>query len=189
MGEPSGVNQSISPWKSVWKLGVVGKVKFFIWKAISNLLPTKGNLYKKKSAENPLCPVCNKVEETVLHGLWECVAAREVWGERDSQVSKSGKVFENFADLWMEFSSKLDERGLELVSVICYRLWLRRNDLIFRNFFCGPKHLIKAACTDITDFSMAIVEPKEGEIQVHLQSKEGKAETNIAYGNLHLEQG
>ncbi|XP_042973138.1 uncharacterized protein LOC122304943 [Carya illinoinensis] len=62
----------------------------------------------------------------------------------------------------MEFSSKLGEGGLELVSVICYRLWLRRNDLIFRNLFCGPKHFIKAACTDIIDFSMAIVEPREG---------------------------
>ncbi|XP_042942932.1 uncharacterized protein LOC122277120 [Carya illinoinensis] len=139
----------------------MGKVKFFIWKAISNLLPTKENLYNKKISENPLCPVFNNIDEAVLHGLWECLAVRDVWGERDTPVSKWGKSFDNFVDLWTEFSCKLDAGGLDLVSVICYKIWLRRNDLIFRNLFSGPKQIIKAACSDIADFSMAHTKPKE----------------------------
>ncbi|KAG6632093.1 hypothetical protein I3843_13G119000 [Carya illinoinensis] len=133
----------------------MGKVKQFLWKSVSNLLPTKENLFKKKILDSPLCPVCNVENETLLHGLWECPAVRDVWGERDSPVSKWGNIFDNFADLWADLCCRLEVRNHDLVAVVCYRIWQRMNNLIFRNNFYGLKALIRTEISDIEDLSTA----------------------------------
>lgn len=40
-------------WKILWKLNVPGFVKYFLWKACYDILPTKLNLYKKICASKP----------------------------------------------------------------------------------------------------------------------------------------
>ncbi|XP_042952198.1 uncharacterized protein LOC122289281 [Carya illinoinensis] len=111
-GEPSGCNQFVHWWNAIWHLEVIGKVKHFLWKSVSNLLPTKENLFKKKILDSPLCPVCDRGIETTLHGLWECPVARDVWGDRESPVAKWGSSFDFFASSWTEFYDRLEAKNL-----------------------------------------------------------------------------
>ena len=71
-------DQSTNIWQTCWKLRVPNVVKMFLWKALNNL-------YKKGVTKDSLCPICCLEEETVAHCLWECSAARDVWGE-SSQI-------------------------------------------------------------------------------------------------------
>ena len=35
-------------WNKIWVLNVLPKVRTFLWRACSNILPTRGNLHKRK---------------------------------------------------------------------------------------------------------------------------------------------
>ena len=67
-------------WKMIWRLSVPNVEKVFLWGACHDILPTRENLRKRKIVEDPLCPICGLEPETTCHVLWECPAARDVWG-------------------------------------------------------------------------------------------------------------
>lgn len=66
-------------WKQIWQLGVARIVKHFLWKAVSNTLPTRLNLFKRRVIEDPMCPVCKREAKLVAHVLWSCPAIGDVW--------------------------------------------------------------------------------------------------------------
>ncbi|XP_071699677.1 uncharacterized protein [Rutidosis leptorrhynchoides] len=56
------------------------KLGIFVWKALKNRLPTKVELEKRGIIlESLLCPLRNKVNETVEHALFSCDQAKLVW--------------------------------------------------------------------------------------------------------------
>jgi len=67
-------------WKAIWSMEVPNTVKVFCWRACNNILPTKTNFFLKRVVDNMKCPCCEFEDETILHLLWECPAAREGWG-------------------------------------------------------------------------------------------------------------
>jgi hypothetical protein len=42
----------------LWKLKIPHAAKVFLWRACSNALATKANLFRRKITEDPLCPMC-----------------------------------------------------------------------------------------------------------------------------------
>ena len=51
--------------KKVWALNVLPKVWNFVWRACSNILPTRDNLCKKKLNIAPYCDICCQSPETI----------------------------------------------------------------------------------------------------------------------------
>lgn len=66
--------------KLIWKLQITTGDKVFLWKACLDALPTQANLFKKKMVEHPKCPIYSNAVETIVHTLWECESANDVWG-------------------------------------------------------------------------------------------------------------
>ena len=66
-------------WNSLWKLNIPNKVKFFLWRACTNSIPTMLNLYKRKIVPSSVCSHCHVGEESVLHALWSCEAICLMW--------------------------------------------------------------------------------------------------------------
>lgn len=62
----------------LWKLPIPPKVRNFVWRACSDILPTRANLYRRKVHINPMCEACGEHEETAIHILWQCPLARNV---------------------------------------------------------------------------------------------------------------
>ncbi|KAF5466911.1 hypothetical protein F2P56_016793 [Juglans regia] len=54
----------------------------------NNLLATRKNLMTKRIVEDARCPICLQEEETVLHVLWQCPAANDVWSGSVKSVQK-----------------------------------------------------------------------------------------------------
>jgi hypothetical protein len=52
----------------------------FLWRALNNLLPTRGTLQCRGVIQNSACPICETEEETVAHVLWDCPTGSDVWG-------------------------------------------------------------------------------------------------------------
>ena len=55
---------------------MLGKVRNFLWRAVTNVLPTATNLVHRRVTIVPTCSLCNAYNETVTHALLECGFAR-----------------------------------------------------------------------------------------------------------------
>ncbi|CAN0825690.1 hypothetical protein LINGRAHAP2_LOCUS475, partial [Linum grandiflorum] len=64
-----------SLWHSVWSLLVLPKLRFFLWRLLLRILPTREGLIKHHVDMDPICPVCLKAEEAVEHLLFTCPLA------------------------------------------------------------------------------------------------------------------
>ena len=122
-GSDSGVGSS--HWSGVRKLKVPGKIKHFLWRACSDSLPTKLNLWRRKITACPKCEACNSNPENTIHVLWDCEEIRVVW-ERDFNWIDRGKVAKgSFVDLWELHKTRPDTR--ELFVVTAWHIWTRQN--------------------------------------------------------------
>ncbi|XP_041016197.1 uncharacterized protein LOC121258719 [Juglans microcarpa x Juglans regia] len=108
-------------WRNIWDLEVPGVVKLFLWKAANNLLPTKKNLFKRKVVQDPSCPICFAEEESVMHALWECKAANDIWADERSIVQKWICKEANFMQLWEKLIARLNMSQLEEMRLSCPR--------------------------------------------------------------------
>lgn len=106
-GETSAGSFEQPTWKSLWKSNVPGSVKYFLWKACHDLLPTRKNLFIRKEVEGLLCPICEREEELAIHTLWSCPASSDVWGEESSPLKKWSDADTNVWELWQTLIEKL----------------------------------------------------------------------------------
>lgn len=77
-GSSSKQPGDVSLWKAIWKIRATRAVTMFIWKACSDILPTKDNLFKRGISNDSMCPICGSVPETVGHAIWTCPATKDV---------------------------------------------------------------------------------------------------------------
>lgn len=78
-GNPSCSDSSKTQWKVIWEADIPEKIKIFMWRAAQNMLPTAGNLWKRKVVIDAVCQSCWCQSEDGFHALLECKAARKVW--------------------------------------------------------------------------------------------------------------
>ena len=57
------------------------KLTIFQYKIIHYFLYTNSILYKMKKVENPLCPFCTNVDQTISHLFVSCPCASSFWSE------------------------------------------------------------------------------------------------------------
>ena len=62
-----------------WQLRVPSKIKVFGWRACLNILPSKVNLVRRQILKEDRCGLCQRCLESVIHAVWECSAAQDVW--------------------------------------------------------------------------------------------------------------
>ncbi|KAG6647467.1 hypothetical protein CIPAW_07G081000 [Carya illinoinensis] len=144
-GEASVRNSGVDIWKQIWNMKVQDVVRLFLWKAAHEILPTKVNLFKNQIIESKVCPICEREDETVIHALWRCPAAADVWAKEGRPVKKWNNNVSSFVELWSDMQKKLGRDEVEAVAYILRRIWLRRNYWIFENKFEEPKKVIRAA--------------------------------------------
>ncbi|KAJ0090238.1 hypothetical protein Patl1_13669 [Pistacia atlantica] len=111
-GQSSSVANENKKWKNLWKLPITNAEKLFLWKACQDILPTKCNLVKKRVIEDPFCPFCCSKEKDVLHALWGCAVAKDIWSSCSLNFQKMNDNFINFRELVMFFLSELEEKHL-----------------------------------------------------------------------------
>lgn len=59
----------------------------------------KKNLFHKRVFDSALRPICEQVEETTCHALWNCGAASDVWAEHFSVLQKWQCTEEDFCSV------------------------------------------------------------------------------------------
>ena len=123
-------------WKLIWKLGVQPKIKNFLWRACSNILPTRTKLFDKKILSTYSCTFCQEEAETVIHILWSCPHAREAWQLSGLPWSTLPHNPSSITDLLEDAAKLFTREEITLFSIILWKIWGLRNALNF-----GTQHL------------------------------------------------
>jgi hypothetical protein len=117
-GECSSFFGSHVFWKKIWAINVPNASKIFMWRACQNVLPTKQNLLRKGVGNDDLCPCCMLEVESVIHVLWCCPGAQDVWGCGPALFKKCPSFFLDFAELISYLLSKLNADLMSLSVLI-----------------------------------------------------------------------
>jgi hypothetical protein len=132
-------------WKKIWNLKGSRVVKFFLWKACNDILPTKEKLHRRKIVPDPLCPFYLIVPETLSHALWTCPSAQDVWAECNGKLHKSVCSDRDFTEILFKVSHGLEDAERHLMVTVARLIWLRRNKFIFKGVFQAPKTVVRIA--------------------------------------------
>jgi hypothetical protein len=79
-GEASTPSDDEGFWKDIWHLKITNSTKTFLWRACSDILPSKAKLARKGVVDKDTCDLCGREAETAVHALWSCPSAQDVWG-------------------------------------------------------------------------------------------------------------
>ncbi|XP_060960728.1 uncharacterized protein LOC133031275 [Cannabis sativa] len=124
----SGENNS-GFWHKLWHLKIPPKVTNFMWRVVSDALPTCLQLVTKCVSISPTCPVCQLHAETPSHVLLNCPLALSCWHKvdliplADSQGTIGHWLYSVFANY--------DDDVICRVVMICWALWKARNTLVW----------------------------------------------------------
>jgi ribonuclease HI len=132
-------------WKLVWGLKVSRVVQHFLWRACNDILPTKEKLHRRGITADALCPICGLEPETIIHILWNCESAKDVWSECCRAIQKYSSIEVGFASLFEIMADKLTAEELQMMVGVARQIWLRRNAVVFGGEFLAPGVLVKQA--------------------------------------------
>lgn len=120
----AGIPKTI--WRLIWGTNVPQKIKIFVWKACSNILPVKGNLMRRKLRREGVCPICGDSEETVEHVLLFCNWTKPVWfGSQLQSIPDMGAI-QSLHGWLSQISFKFQE-----VFCLLWFIWKARNKRVF----------------------------------------------------------
>ena len=129
----------------MWKLPLPPKVRNFMWRACSGILPTSANLCRRRVPMASTCTICQQHEETVAHILWECPLARNVWGMIPGQLQKCNSEATNYYILARQLEEKLTKKDLELKAMVQWSIRNARNRFHFEKKQSTPSDILQGA--------------------------------------------
>ncbi|PWA41769.1 hypothetical protein CTI12_AA548270 [Artemisia annua] len=117
---------SIEFWRAVWKARVPGKVKLFMWRAWNNYVPTIDNLQSRGLNHTSSCTHCGETTENLVHVMFKCSAAKEVWDRCSLGCFYDTQGAVNFHDFCRVILENFPAEW-EVFMMILWGLWTRRN--------------------------------------------------------------
>ena len=116
-------------WNGIWNLQVPHKVKHMIWRATHNALPTLCNLGRRNVVSCVRCWGCKSESEDTVHALWKCSSLFVLW-EPNGVLKKLLRYnVSSFADLWMMVLDNRHCLDVNLLAIIFWMIWSRRNSV------------------------------------------------------------
>ncbi|XP_050207725.1 uncharacterized protein LOC126657132 [Mercurialis annua] len=122
-------------WTSLWHAFLPPKIRLFIWHCLHNALPV-GELLLQKFHIESHCPHCQE-SETIMHMLFSCPFARQVWFLSSLSHHMTGLPLISFSQIWLVSTTHLNDPNddPQSFSLFCFTLWFiwkTRNAAIFR---------------------------------------------------------
>ena len=95
---------------------------------------------------------CGREDETVLHVLWLCLAAVDVWSVGCKIFQKWPSDGRDFIQLVEKVLQRCDIEDTQLFVEIACQVWLRRNDFVFGNNFLHSNILVQNTKDHVAEF-------------------------------------
>ena len=127
----------------VWKVWAPPKVKFFAWLALRKRLWTSDRLARRGWPNCGLCPLCNRVPETITHLLLGCRYTTRLWGLIKEWLGIHALDPSQWTDLslsswWLKMTSPSRKALASITLLASWEIWNERNARVFWNKFASP---------------------------------------------------
>ncbi|XP_019159923.1 PREDICTED: uncharacterized protein LOC109156526 [Ipomoea nil] len=143
VGDYQQNNETFTKWLPLWKLKIPPKWRIFLWRAISDILPTTTNLLMKRVDVDPRCAMCGIFHENTMHALVLCDLAKNIWDKSNLTIPN---IVTNVFHVWFgELLKILDSDGMLYAAAILYNIWRARNRAVWEATLPRPETVLKAA--------------------------------------------
>jgi ribonuclease HI len=128
-------------WRRIWKLGVIERIRVFVWQISHDRLLTKQKLARWQLG-NAYCDNCH-FDETIIHALRDCPIVVHVWNHLISNKHRGNFYLTNLQE-WIDLNlqqqiGNYSERDWsETWATTCYLLWTWRNKRQHDENFVSP---------------------------------------------------
>lgn len=133
---PSSTLAADPIFKTIWNQPCLPKNSFFFWTLAHNDIPCRETLAHRSIISDSSCPRCNS-EETALHLLRDCPVIHDIWKQIIHRQTNT-TYFSTSITKWihLNFTSNVVVSALSLpwnclFSVITWKIWTDRNNLVF----------------------------------------------------------
>ncbi|XP_073136793.1 uncharacterized protein [Henckelia pumila] len=116
-------------WQQVWELNILAKVRNFIWRSLTNSLPTMKALQHRQVEVPEWCPLCHSEPEDGLHALVSCPAARCIWCL--TSIWKQYGSVDTLEDWWNNLIRTRTPSDIEMAAVVLWSIWHNRNEVVW----------------------------------------------------------
>jgi hypothetical protein len=121
----------------IWRLKIQSKIKIFMWRALHGILPLKSILANRHIGTSGQCSVCSQAPEDILHLLFNCEMARQMWDSLGlTSVIEEACMVDRAGSAFLEFLMREEDKPLpgfdtietkETIAVTCWYLWWLRH--------------------------------------------------------------
>ncbi|KAH9721602.1 putative reverse transcriptase/RNA-dependent DNA polymerase [Citrus sinensis] len=118
-------------WNVIWKLSIPEKIKIFLWRAAHDLLPTAGNLWKRRILQESTCQICCCKMESTSHALIECKMAKKIWKASQITVDPQREHNQDIIGLLQVLPQLNANIEGALVAALLWAIWNARNKWLF----------------------------------------------------------
>lgn len=114
-------------WKMIWKASAPEKVRFFLWLAGRNALPSNARRHHKHLAISAACVRCGAVSEDADHVLRQCPRSVWMWSQFARLLAKVPVA----APLRFWLYTHLQVQDNALFCAVIWNVWKWRNSFAF----------------------------------------------------------
>ncbi|KAK6125771.1 hypothetical protein DH2020_040487 [Rehmannia glutinosa] len=142
--------------KRSWGLKIKNKIKHFIWKCYSGILPSNNNVMKKGVKIDDICKSYGEAVETIEHILLSCPRAKTIW--KFSPIHWDGLCEEaaSFHLWWSKICSPekdaISEDRIQLSTYLLWWLWKTRNMWLFEGIWKPGMATIDSSISEWQEF-------------------------------------
>ncbi|GAV81730.1 RVT_3 domain-containing protein/zf-RVT domain-containing protein [Cephalotus follicularis] len=104
----------------------------FAWRCYKDTLPTNKCLAIRIPHIHPICAICSREDETIMHALFHSSWASKVWDASKLPIANELSLVNNMVNLLELLRFKLTVDKIRLLWVIAWRIWYGGNAFIFR---------------------------------------------------------
>ncbi|KAL8093230.1 hypothetical protein AgCh_035211 [Apium graveolens] len=167
-------------WARLWKLQILHKLKFFLWRVCKRNLPVRNMLRGKGVNVTILCPMCNTDVEHFRHLFLECPYGKGCW----SYVGKEYDVIDvEHVSTWvLEWLSSESNSCLVRLARTLWGIWFARNRKVWEDKQTPPNVAMEVASKMVDEWQKAQQKNQlssntpnrsENESQVHWEKPQG----------------
>ncbi|KAL3534566.1 hypothetical protein ACH5RR_003027 [Cinchona calisaya] len=109
--ESSRNNQQAEVWNFTWNAKVKHKIRHFIWRCLSRIIPTNAYFFRRTKKGSPYCNRCETAQESIEHILFFCDHAKSVWNLAPVQWDGLEEARGDFWEWWNMIRLATNEKG------------------------------------------------------------------------------